>query len=167
MGARTVLITALLTILIGLNVYQYLGTPGIMMPGEVADTRSREAVKQSVLAALRRDEVRDLFQRLFNREKKIMRNKWFGVTTLQHPFDAWIQQEIIFEIKPDFIVETGTFQGGSAGLWATILEHANPDGRVISIDIEDKRSSAHRSLPIVKRRVDFILGSSTDPAIVQ
>ena len=167
MGARTVLITALLTILIGLNVYQYLGTPGIMMPGEVADTRSREAVKQSVLAALRRDEVRDLFQRLFNREKKVMRNKWFGVTTLQHPFDAWIQQEIIFEIKPDFIVETGTFQGGSAGLWATILEHANPDGRVISIDIEDKRSSAHRSLPIVKRRVDFLLGSAIDPTIVQ
>ena len=167
MDARTVLTTTVLMILVGLNVYQSLRTPGIAAPGEeVADTRSPDEVKKSVVAALTRDEVRDLFQRLFDREHKVLRNTWFGVRTYQHPFDVWIQQEIIFEVKPDFIVETGTFQGGSAGLWATILEHANPDGRVITIDIEDQRTPAHLSLPIVKRRVDFLLGSATDPAII-
>lgn len=168
MDTRTIVTTALLIALLGLNVYQYLRTPGIMMPEkEVAETRSPEEMKKSVLASLTRNEVRDLFQQLFDRERRVSRNKWFGVQTLQHPFDVWIQQEIIFEVKPDFIIETGTHRGGSAGLWATILEHANPDGRVITIDIKDKRSRAHLSLPIVKRRVDFLLGSATDPKIVQ
>jgi len=39
--------------------------------------------------------------------------------------------------SPDFIVETGTFRGGSAALWAMVLQQINPEGRVITIDIED------------------------------
>ena len=93
------------------------------------------------------------------------RNQWWGIQTLQNPLDAWITQEIIQEVKPDFIVEAGTYQGGSAPLWATILEQVNPEGRVITIDIEDQVSAAER-LPIWKRKVDFLVGSSTDPAIV-
>ena len=165
---RAVLTAALLIALLGLNVFQYLSTSDLTMAEErVTDTRSPEEMKESVLAALTDDEVRDLFQRLFDRQRKVVRNKWFGVLTFQHPFDVWIHQEIIFEVKPDFIVETGTYRGGSAGLWATVLEHANPDGRVITIDIADKRSRAHLSLPIVKRRVDFLLGDATDPRIVR
>ena len=74
-------------------------------------------------------------------------------------------QEIISEIKPDFVVEAGTYHGGSAALWAMVLEQVNPSGRVISIDIED-RSEKARKLPICQERVDFIIGSSTDPSIV-
>ena len=43
--------------------------------------------------------------------------------------------KVIAEIKPDLIIEAGTYKGGSAVLWAIILEHINPDGRVITIDI--------------------------------
>lgn len=92
-------------------------------------------------------------------------NTWFGISTLQNPMDVWITQEIISEVKPDFIIETGTLQGGSAALWATILEQVNPDGRVITIDIDDTTARA-KKLSIVQRKVDFYIGSSTDPKIV-
>jgi cephalosporin hydroxylase len=90
---------------------------------------------------------------------------WLGVYTRQNPNDVWIHQEIIVGVKPDFIIETGTDFGGSAALWATILQQVNPEGRVITVDIED-RASESRTLPIVRDKVDFLIGNSVDPAIV-
>jgi cephalosporin hydroxylase len=46
------------------------------------------------------------------------------------------------------------------------LEHVNPEGRVITIDIEDESAEA-RELPISRRRVNYLIGSSTDPKIVE
>lgn len=93
-------------------------------------------------------------------------NRWFGIQTLQNPFDVWVTQEILWEVKPEVVVEAGTHRGGSAALWATLLEQINPEsGRVVTIDIED-RSAQARQLPVVQRRVDFLVGSSTDPEIV-
>jgi cephalosporin hydroxylase len=95
-----------------------------------------------------------------------MKNKFLGVSTLQSPSDAWIVMEILQEVKPDLIVEAGTFRGGSALLWAIILEHINPEGRVITIDIQDQRDRRATQMPITKRKIDFLLGSSTDPKVV-
>jgi len=92
-------------------------------------------------------------------------SRWLGVETLQNPMDAWVTQEIIQEVKPDFIVEAGTYKGGSALLWAMVLKEVNPRGRVITIDIEDKVTGAKRQ-PIWSERIDFLVGSSTDPEIV-
>jgi cephalosporin hydroxylase len=92
-------------------------------------------------------------------------SRWLGVETLQNPMDAWVTQEIIQEVKPDFIVEAGTYKGGSALLWAMVLKEVNPRGRVITIDIEDKVTGA-KMQPIWGEWVDFLVGSSTDPAIV-
>jgi cephalosporin hydroxylase len=91
-------------------------------------------------------------------------NRWLGVATMQNPNDVWIIQEIIAEVKPDFVIETGTFRGGSAALWAMILEQVNPEGRVITINIRDQR--AKKLPPIAAKKVDFLIGSSTDPTIV-
>jgi cephalosporin hydroxylase len=77
-----------------------------------------------------------------------------------------VTQEILFELKPDFVVEAGTWHGGSAAVFSTILEQINPDARIISIDVEDMAADA-KKLPIVQKRVDFLLGSSTDPKIVE
>jgi cephalosporin hydroxylase len=76
-----------------------------------------------------------------------------------------IIQEILFDVKPDFIVETGTLHGGSAALWAMILREINPDGRIITIDIQDQTAPA-RGLSLFKDKVDFLLGSSIDPKLV-
>lgn len=92
-------------------------------------------------------------------------NHWLGIQTSQNPNDAWITQEILVEQKPDFMVEAGTKNGGSALIWAMILREVNPDSRVITIDIVDKTAKA-RELPLFKERVDFLLGSSTDPKIL-
>lgn len=92
-------------------------------------------------------------------------NVWLGVQTLQNPLDAWIIQEIMYEVRPDFVVEAGTYKGGSAALWAMLLEQMNPEGRVITVDVTDITQQARR-LPIVQRKVDFLIGSSVDPAIV-
>ncbi len=97
--------------------------------------------------------------------KGLFKNRWMGVRTLQNPFDAWVTQEILYEVQPDFVVECGTFEGGSALMWAMMLQEINPKGRVITIDIEDQRP-ARAKRGIARRKVDFLLGSSTDPKIV-
>lgn len=97
------------------------------------------------------------------------KNTWYGIETQQQPLDVWITQEIIFETRPDVIVECGAYKGGSAALWAAILKPINPAGKVVSIDIEDLQAEA-RKLPIVQEMVTFIIrpltggqGGSTDP----
>lgn len=41
---------------------------------------------------------------------------------MQDPFDLLAIQNLIFELKPDLLIETGTANGGSALLWSSILE---------------------------------------------
>ena len=50
------------------------------------------------------------------RDSPVFKNTFLGVKTIQLPTDAWIIQEILYEVKPDLIVETGAFKGGSAAL---------------------------------------------------
>jgi cephalosporin hydroxylase len=93
-------------------------------------------------------------------------NTFMGIPTIQNPTDVWITHEILYEVKPDFVVEAGTLEGGSAALWATFLEQIHPGAKVITIDIRDQVTAA-KELPIVKKRVEFLIGSSVDPKIVE
>jgi cephalosporin hydroxylase len=112
-------------------------------------------------------DVLDNFHQLwYGNQNTWMKNKWFGVLTRQNPMDIWVTQEIIVETKPDFIIETGTLYGGSALVWATILQQVNPKGRVITVDIEDLTQEA-KKLPIWKEKVDFFLGSSVSPEVLE
>lgn len=90
---------------------------------------------------------------------------FLGAPCLQHPGDAWITQEIISETRPEVIVECGRFGGGSTIMWAHLLELLDIDGVVVSIDILDSDLEV-MTRPIWKRRVHSIVGSSTDPAVV-
>lgn len=113
------------------------------------------------------EDVLNNFHRLwYGNQNTWMKNKWFGILTRQNPMDIWVTQEIIVETKPDFIVETGTFYGGSALVWATIIQQVNPKGRVITVDIEDFTQEA-KKLPLWKEKVDFFLGSSVAPEVVE
>lgn len=47
---------------------------------------------------------------------------WFGTKVLQCPLDMWMLQEIVYETKPDFVIETGTSEGGSTYFFAHILD---------------------------------------------
>jgi cephalosporin hydroxylase len=93
-------------------------------------------------------------------------SRWLGVPCWQNPFDVWVIQELIEETRPDVVVDTGTFVGGGAILWASLLSLIG-DGTVISIDIREGRHAQADDHPLAKERVTFITGSSTDPGIVR
>ncbi len=83
---------------------------------------------------------------------------WLGQQTLKCPLDLWIYQEIIFDIKPDFIIETGTWNGGSALFLASICDILGK-GNVITVDINKMDFPKHN-------RITYLIGSSVDEMIV-
>ena len=96
----------------------------------------------------------------------IWRNMWFQNVRLEkNPLDLWMMQQIIYETQPDFIVETGTWRGGSALYWAYTLNGMGLEkSRVITVDIQDLHGNAAAS-PLWKKYVTFMKGSSTDAKI--
>ena len=48
--------------------------------------------------------------------------KWMGRPIIQYPQNIVAVQELIWDIKPDLIVETGVAHGGSAVFFASLLE---------------------------------------------
>ncbi|WP_448384524.1 CmcI family methyltransferase [Desulfosoma sp.] len=85
---------------------------------------------------------------------------WMGVPTLKCPLDLWIYQEILWTRRPDLIVECGTAYGGSALFLASMCDLLG-HGHVVSVDI---RPWAERPR---HRRITYLLGDSTSPAIFQ
>jgi cephalosporin hydroxylase len=111
--------------------------------------------------------ISDRFIRIWAlRDSTWFHNTFMGIPTWQNPMDVWVTLEIIWAVRPDVILEAGTFRGGSALLWAMFLEHVNPEGRVITIDIASQAFEA-RSRKLAMERVDFLVGSSTAPEIVE
>jgi len=84
---------------------------------------------------------------------------WMGVPCLKCPLDLWIYQEILFEIKPDLIIETGTDEGGSALFLAQICDLLN-HGHVATIDFLSKERPQHH-------RISYIQGLSYDEKVVK
>ena len=96
----------------------------------------------------------------------IWRNMWFqNVRIEKNPLDLWMMQQIIYETQPEFIVETGTWRGGSALYWAYTLNGMGLEkSRVITVDIQDLNGNAAAN-PLWKKYVTFMKGSSTDAKI--
>ncbi len=107
--------------------------------------------------------------RQFNRmhyDSRVYKNtEWLGVLTAQNPCDMWVLQEIIFNLKPDFIVETGTLYGGSSLFFAMMLAQVNENGKVITVDIKPRIEKASR-FDVFQKRVEVITGDSASPAVV-
>lgn len=82
---------------------------------------------------------------------------WHGTPILKLPLDLWMYHEIIHETEPDYIIETGTADGGSAMFFASLFD-LRKKGEIITIDIN--KCEAHHS------RVTKLIGSSTDPKVV-
>jgi hypothetical protein len=110
---------------------------------------ARKAFGFSRRTVLRRIELKLLsnfyiwgFHRVYYYSSVWTKTSFFGVPVAKCPLDLWICQEIIFETKPNFIVETGTSKGGSASFFASICELIN-QGQVITIDIEKQDIPLH------------------------
>ncbi len=91
---------------------------------------------------------------------------WMGRPIIQYPQDMVAMQEILWQLQPDLVIETGIAHGGSLVLYASILELIGK-GRVLGVDIDIR---AHNRAAIeahpMARRIDMIQGSSIDPGIV-
>jgi len=87
---------------------------------------------------------------------------WMGLPIIQMPEDIVLIQELIWELEPDLIVETGVAWGGGLALYSSILELVG-HGEVIGIDIT---IPSHNKEAIMKTkfsdRIILIEGSSTD-----
>jgi cephalosporin hydroxylase len=59
---------------------------------------------------------------------------WFGTSLRKAPTDLVVYQELVHRVRPDWIIETGTEQGGRALFFASLCELLG-HGRVISIDV--------------------------------
>src|SRR3954452_5030232 len=102
----------------------------------------------------------DLYYRRWSQQGADTINlSWFGYETLKCPLDLWIYQELLVATRPDIVIETGTWFGGSALYIAMLLEQIG-DGEIITIDVEVKPNRPEH------RRIKSLTGSSTDQAIV-
>ncbi len=98
--------------------------------------------------------------------------EWLGRPVIQHPQDILAIQQLIWQIQPDLVIETGVARGGSLVLSASLLElvaqcGGPPEARVLGIDIDIRphNRAAIEAHPMA-RRIDLLQGSSTAPAIV-
>ena len=91
---------------------------------------------------------------------------WLGRPVIQLPQDLLAVQELIWGIRPDFILETGIAHGGSLIHSASLLELLGGDGLVVGVDI-DIRAHNRREIEAhpLARRIRLIEGSSTDATV--
>lgn len=85
---------------------------------------------------------------------------WMGRPIIQYPQDMIAMQELIWEIKPDLIIETGIAHGGSLIYYASLLDLIG-HGEVLGVDI-DIRAHNRKEIenhPMFKR-IKMIEGSS-------
>ena len=108
--------------------------------------------------------------------------RWLGRPVIQLPQDMVAMQELIAQIKPDLIIETGIAHGGALVLSASMLalldlgEAIEAGQRIdpaisrrkvlgIDIDIRAHNRAAIEAHPMASR-IQMIQGSSIDPAVI-
>jgi len=99
-----------------------------------------------------------IFHKIFYNSRIWEKIFWYGIPVQKCPFDLWVYQEIISQLKPDLIIETGTAQG--AALFFANLLDLNQYGEVVTIDIID-----HPNKPNHKR-IKYLKRSSISPEIL-
>lgn len=97
---------------------------------------------------------------------------WLGRPIIQYPQDMIALQEIIWEVKPDMIIETGIAHGGSlifSASMLTLLEACGEieDGKVLGIDIDirEHNKKAIEAHPMSKK-ITMYQGSSIDEEMI-
>ena len=107
---------------------------------------------------------------------------WMGRPVIQYPQDTMALQELVWQTRPDLIIDTGIAHGGSLILSAallamldyadavqagTVIDPKQTKRRVLGIDIDIR---AHNRAAIeehpMAHRIDMIQGSSTAPDII-
>jgi len=106
--------------------------------------------------------IADLWLKVGWDQKYIYSFSWLGRPIIQSPDDMLRIQEVIFDIKPDLVIETGIAHGGSLIYYASILQSIG-NGRVVGIDVDIRQ---HNREAIEEHKlfslISLIEGSSID-----
>jgi cephalosporin hydroxylase len=109
-----------------------------------------------------RREIVGAFDRVYYADRAFSRLTWRGVPTIKYPTDLLVYAELLWQVRPQIVVETGTYMGGTALFLADHLDLIG-DGLVVTIDVNDW--STRTGLP-QHDRIEYVRGSSTSPAVV-
>jgi cephalosporin hydroxylase len=108
----------------------------------------------------------DLWVKVGWQQKYSYTFSWMGRPLIQLPEDVLRIQEVIYQVKPDVIVETGVAHGGSLVFYASLFE-AMGKGKVIGVDIgiRPHNRAAIQAHPL-SHRIELLEGDSASPEIV-
>ena len=106
----------------------------------------------------------DEYHKLYEKSRVWEKNTWFGIPCWKLPMDAFVIQELIVRLRPEYIIETGTAKGGSAMFYASICELLG-EGSVITIDINLQYNESLNEMGRYEwtDRIRFVHGGSTNP----
>jgi cephalosporin hydroxylase len=131
---------------------------------DVLEEERRENARKLADAQHLRDLALD-FMRETGPYKYTYNFRWMGVPVIQFPQDLLAVQEIIWDTRPEVVVETGVAHGGGLVFYASMLEMAGIDGRVVGVEValreHNRRALAGHPMA---RRIEIVEGSSIDPA---
>ncbi len=93
--------------------------------------------------------------------------EWCGVPIIRHPDDIVLQQEIMWNLKPTRVIETGVARGGSLVLSASLMSMTGTLPRVLGLDIQIL-PHAHTSLErwTSEGSIELFEGDSTSDAAI-
>jgi cephalosporin hydroxylase len=105
--------------------------------------------------------ITNRFHKLYYyRRAQTWRNtRWLGTDVLKCPLDLWIYQELLHDVQPDWIIETGTAFGGSASYLASLCDVLGR-GQVLTIDPVEREGRPRHP------RIHYLRGVSIDPEIL-
>lgn len=111
--------------------------------------------------------VAALWLKLSAAHRLMYEHTWLGIPIIQLPADIVAMQELIWRLRPDYIIECGFAHGGSAVLYASVLELIGK-GAVIGVDVEVRPYNrvAIQAHPLA-HRIRIIESSSTVPQTVE
>ena len=115
----------------------------------------------------------EIWQRETSKYNYVYNFSWMGRPIIQFPQDVFAMQELIWEVQPDLIIETGIAHGGSLIFFASMLELNAACGGPqsaevlgIDIDIRAHNRAAIEAHPMFKR-ISMIEGSSIAPEVIE
>jgi cephalosporin hydroxylase len=107
-------------------------------------------------------EAKNKFSLESNKAKYSYNFSWMGRPIIAYPQDMIAMQEIIWDVKPDLIIEAGIAHGGSLVYYASLLELLGVEGLVLGLDIDIRKHNRDliEAHPMMKR-IQMIEGDST------
>ena len=102
-----------------------------------------------------------------NKYKYVYNYTWMGRPIIKFPSDIIIQQELMWKLKPDLVIETGIAHGGSILFTSSMMDMMKIQGEVVAVDIDIRKHNLEliKSHPMYKR-IPMYEGNSIDPIII-